>query len=379
MALAVVLARDSTTTISSTNTPTSRRATTPTSSSDGRRDDPAWLDHFALDLQPLPKYFIGPGAARRRFRMPGPMRRGQMVQGHAHPLRPAGDIDGGPPPLHRRSACWDASPSSAAACSSAAAGSADRRPAADRQSALFRLHAHRAMSDVPCEAFMIAALGSGPLGFDADLVGPRRRIRASASSPPPGSARDCRSSASSTASSRRWSSLAWSVLACSRRGRTVERNGMVAWRSARAAIAMALATVRRAQPALTCRPRGHLRLRTRRAARPGHRGSASGRWSISSRRDAGQQRIAKFHRDVVRTPADKAAGVRRPGLRALRTVRAVASRIPRSATSSARTGGCVLWWPLVLFGIVPDIPAGTATAPRRRAADRRLRCWSGRS
>ena len=38
------------------------------------------------------------------------------------------------------------------------------RRAADRSTPCYRLHAHRAMSDVPCEAFMIAALGLGLWG-----------------------------------------------------------------------------------------------------------------------------------------------------------------------------------------------------------------------
>ena len=66
---------------------------------------------------------------------------------------------------------------------------------------LYRLHAHRAMSDVPCEAFMLVALGlslwawrriwSGGFGMAAFLA-----ARRSPDWPPV-----CRSSASSMASS----------------------------------------------------------------------------------------------------------------------------------------------------------------------------------
>ena len=37
----------------------------------GKVDDPAWLDDFAFDLQPLPKYFIGTGLRAAGIRMPG--------------------------------------------------------------------------------------------------------------------------------------------------------------------------------------------------------------------------------------------------------------------------------------------------------------------
>src|SRR5690349_3505120 len=39
----------------------------------GRFDDPAWLDdRLAIDLQPLPKYFIGVGLRTAHLPLPGP-------------------------------------------------------------------------------------------------------------------------------------------------------------------------------------------------------------------------------------------------------------------------------------------------------------------
>ncbi len=86
---------------SSTSTPISPRATTPTSSSPARSTIRQWLGTFAFDLQPLPKYFIGAGLRAAHMRQAGLERRGQVVRGCAHPLRSSGDADDRPRPVHR--------------------------------------------------------------------------------------------------------------------------------------------------------------------------------------------------------------------------------------------------------------------------------------
>ena len=56
----------------------------------GRRDDPAWLDDFAYDLQPLPKYFIGPALHAAGTSMPGPADAARWYAERPHPIRAAG-------------------------------------------------------------------------------------------------------------------------------------------------------------------------------------------------------------------------------------------------------------------------------------------------
>ena len=55
-----------------TSTPTSPRAITPTSSSEANSDHRDWLDYYAFDLQPVPKYLIGASMRFAHLRMPGP-------------------------------------------------------------------------------------------------------------------------------------------------------------------------------------------------------------------------------------------------------------------------------------------------------------------
>ena len=90
----------SSTTPSSTSTPISPRATTRDLFFDGKVNDPAWLDYFAFDLQPLPKYFIGAGLRAADLRMPVRTTRPGGTR-MPHPLRSPGDVDDRPRPVHR--------------------------------------------------------------------------------------------------------------------------------------------------------------------------------------------------------------------------------------------------------------------------------------
>ncbi len=96
----------------------------------GRLDDPAWLDYFAFDLQPLPKYFIGIGLRAASIRMPQAWRDAARWYEAIRTIgsgRP-GRLDAGSHPVHRRRGDGVAWRFSGAACSSVAAWSARSPP-----------------------------------------------------------------------------------------------------------------------------------------------------------------------------------------------------------------------------------------------------------
>jgi 4-amino-4-deoxy-L-arabinose transferase-like glycosyltransferase len=123
----------------------------------GRLDDPAWLNYFAFDLQPLPKYFIGIGLRAANLKMPQALDAAKWY---------ASSTTFGPP----RTLTVARIPFIAMGVLGCLAifgwgvllgGRVVGTIAAILLivNPLYRLHAHRAMSDVPCEAFMAAALG----------------------------------------------------------------------------------------------------------------------------------------------------------------------------------------------------------------------------
>ncbi len=133
----------------------------------GKTNDPAWLDLAAYDLQPLPKYLIGVCLRAARLPMPGPTNAHAWYYDKAHPYHPFG----GPQTL-----LIARLPTVALGVLGCLAILACGTIVRDRGTGilaavllmadpLYRLHAHRAMSDVPCEAFLLlafaVALGTG--------------------------------------------------------------------------------------------------------------------------------------------------------------------------------------------------------------------------
>lgn len=127
---------------------------------EGRRDDPAWLDYPAVDLPPLAKYLVGFALRAGGFRRPGPS---AAFAWYENPSRRF-ETD--------QSLVVARIPSvvlGAVGCVAiyAIGVRAFGRPAGLIAAALlmasplYRLHARRAMSDVPAEAFMLVALAIG--------------------------------------------------------------------------------------------------------------------------------------------------------------------------------------------------------------------------
>lgn len=123
----------------------------------GRFRDAAWIDYPALDLPPLPKYFIGCGLRTAHIRRPGP-RDAYRWYRNSHTRF-------GPPPT-LTAARLPIIVIGVLGCGSlflagqlvGGRGVAALGALLLIVNPLYRLHAHRAMSDVPCEAFAIAAL-----------------------------------------------------------------------------------------------------------------------------------------------------------------------------------------------------------------------------
>ena len=127
----------------------------------GQFHHPAWLDYYAFDLQPLPKYLIGASLRLAHLTNAGPARTRCSGIEHYTPFGTPGDLDRS---LASRSSFMGALGCVALFGCGVLVG--DRRVGTIAAlllmiNPLYRLHAHRAMSDVPCEAFLISALGLG--------------------------------------------------------------------------------------------------------------------------------------------------------------------------------------------------------------------------
>ncbi|MFO0956735.1 MAG: phospholipid carrier-dependent glycosyltransferase [Isosphaeraceae bacterium] len=126
----------------------------------GKRDDRLWLEYPAIDLPPLPKYMIGWTLRARGWPRPSP-EQAKLWYRNTH-YRPVGDdvlVDARLPSV----LCGAMGVVALYALGTMAAG----RWAGLLASAmlminpLYRLHARRAMSDVPAEAFLLLTLALG--------------------------------------------------------------------------------------------------------------------------------------------------------------------------------------------------------------------------
>ncbi len=135
---------------------------------DGRRDDPAWLEYAGYDLPPLPKYLIGLALRAGGFRRPPPS---AMWEWYGNTSRRFGT------PGALVAARWPSVLLGAVGCLAVyALGTIgfDRR--VGWISALFlmgnplyRMHARRAMSDVPAEALILASAAFGLWAWKSNL------------------------------------------------------------------------------------------------------------------------------------------------------------------------------------------------------------------
>ena len=320
----------------------------------GHRNDAAWLEFLALDLQPLPKYFIGPGLHAAGIRMPGP-RDAYRWYSNAH-YRFG-------PPLALTVARIPFIATGLLGCLALlgfgaliggrwvgvlASGLLIANP-------LYRLHAHRAMSDVPCEAFMIASLGLGMWGWAR--IWSRRGVGLGmvlflAAGVSSGLAIVCKlNGLLAPIVLGAWCAMGALMPAMALRTRLAFSFGAALSLGATASTMLAL------NPTLTCHPRGELDRKP--AARAGH--GALDRFGdmVKYRLDtvAGQREMKKFYRDIVRGPVQKAA------VFAVQGFGRFGPFGPSQSNSEVRYDlkqdwGSLLWWPLILLGMIRSFHLG---------------------
>ncbi len=143
----------------------------------GDLDDPTWLDYPAYDLPPLPKYAIGAALATAGYRRPGPSAARAWYRDTSSTFGP---------PAMLGAARWPSVALGALGC--AAIFAIGRLVGGPREgllaafllaiNPLYRMHARRAMSDVPAEAFLLASLAISLVGMRAAIAGRRPWIGA---------------------------------------------------------------------------------------------------------------------------------------------------------------------------------------------------------
>jgi 4-amino-4-deoxy-L-arabinose transferase-like glycosyltransferase len=129
----------------------------------GAVDDPAWLDLFAYDVQPLPKYLIGLSLRSANLPMPGPQAAREWYRNYAHFGSTATLVAARLPILFLGALGCIA----IFGCGTLVKDSRLGAIAAVLYmiNPLYSLHAHRAMSDVPCESFVSISLGLALLAW----------------------------------------------------------------------------------------------------------------------------------------------------------------------------------------------------------------------
>ncbi len=130
----------------------------------GKFHNSLWLEVFAYDLQPLPKYLIGLALRSAKLPMPRPANAAAWYLKAYQPFGSQATLIAARLPIIGLGALG--------CVALLGCGSLIKCGRVGMLAALllivnplYRLHAHRAMSDVPCEAFMLAALGLSLWGW----------------------------------------------------------------------------------------------------------------------------------------------------------------------------------------------------------------------
>ncbi len=142
---------------SPTNPRITRRRISLSSFASGRWNDPLWLSYPAYDLPPLPKYLIGAALKTGGYPTPGPLQARRWYLNTSSRFDPPGGMTAAHLPIAVVGAVGCAA---VYGLGCLAFGNAAGYLAAGllMLNPLYSLHARRAMSDVPCEAFLEAAL-----------------------------------------------------------------------------------------------------------------------------------------------------------------------------------------------------------------------------
>jgi 4-amino-4-deoxy-L-arabinose transferase-like glycosyltransferase len=329
----------------------------------GRVNDPAWIDDLGMDLQPLPKYFIGVGLRAVHLPLPGP-------RDALRWYRDAHTRFG--PPLALTVARIPFIATGVLGCVALFAcgvliggqGVGTIGALLLLINPLFRLHAHRAMADVPCEAFLLTALALALWGVQRLWSGRTPwsgLVLFGAAGLCSGISVACKlNGLLAPMITAAWCGLSLLVPWLPLRSKSGLAAGLAL------AIVMAAATFLVLNPTLTARPRARLspELAARARLAPWGRFRAMIRYRLDTA--AGQRQMGKFSPDVLRSPCDKSA------VFAVQGFGRFGPFGPAKSDSEVRyevrqDWGLVLWMPLVLIGLVQTYRLGLVQLRDRSA------------
>jgi 4-amino-4-deoxy-L-arabinose transferase-like glycosyltransferase len=317
----------------------------------GELDHPAWLDFFAYDLQPLPKYLIGLSLHCANLPMPDPRAARNWYRKYA-PFGTSATLT---------AARWPSLVLGSLGCMALfGCGTLvkDSRLGAIAAilfmvNPLYSLHAHRAMSDVPCEAFVTIALGLALLSWKwAWSTRPPAAciLISSLSGLAAGLALQCKFNAFLAL----MIVAAWAIIGLIAPGLRLKRKLVIASGSIMT-LAAALAVCLTLNPYLTARPRGFVSPQARRIfnENPWQRFLFQVRHRVELSED--QQRT--FPNDALHTLAERSHVVAVQGFGRFGPFGPPLSD-SRVRFDLSQDFGALLWAPLVLVGLVQSIALG---------------------
>lgn len=316
----------------------------------GHRDDPAWLDEPpAIDLQPIPKYLVGASFRLAHLRMP---HRSDAFRWYDNPHTRFGPPDALTIARLPIVVLGVAGILALFGCGQAIGGRWTATLAGLLLIAdpLYRLHAHRAMSDVPCEAFSIGSMGLALVGLSRPGVNRGFRsglLLLALAGVASGLAIDCKlNGLLGPMVIASWGGLLMIAPGSGWRMRMSIVAGGVA------AVSAMLVTLVLFNPTYTCHPRvpasqPEFAVRTQEPPWERFRRMVEFRLSTAE----GQRKMAKFDRDVVRGPSEKLAVFMVQGFGRFGPLG------PSQSNSEVRYDagqdwGLIVWWPIVIFGVV---------------------------
>jgi hypothetical protein len=318
----------------------------------GQFNRPDWLDVFAFDLQPVPKYLIGASLRAAHLRMPGPM---DAARWYSNTGSRFGDrqtliTSRIPIPFLGALGC--------VALLGCGVLVKDRRvgtiaAALLMLNPLYALHAHRAMSEVPYEAFLISALGLGLFAMRRIWSGRSRMgslLLVGLAGIAAGVSILCKFNGL----------LGLMVIGCCGTLALIAP-GLSGWRKvAMAGAAVGIASVAVVvfiglNPAMTAKPHGPLNWWC--LAKPDENLWQRFRHMVAIRLETSADQKKRFPHNALKTTKDKLK------VFAVQGFGRFGPFGPSESNSKVRyegrqDWGAVLWWPMVLFGLVQAIRLG---------------------
>lgn len=311
---------------------------------EGRLNDPEWLAFMAYDLPPLPKYLIGAALSAVGFELPTPVQAAQWYSDTSLRVDPPGTsahtVARVPSVLLGGLGCLAVY---GLGVMIGGRGMGLLAGVILAVNPLYRLLARRAMSDVPCEAFMLLTLALAMTGWRL-AEQPRGKLWA-------GTASLLSGVAAGLALLSKLSGLlalmilgVWAILALSgKTSRTLALAGLVV------PILTASLTFIGLDPYLTAQPSRRLPPEFERVKNLNMAERAAKMWRLRLRTAADQQKM--FSHNALYTPAEKLATVSVQGFGRFGPFGPAHSDSTRRF-DIAQDWGAALWLPLVLAGVI---------------------------